>query len=103
MADPTEQPATATLAEAHASPEAANVRDAEVEANHASTTEEVTTGTGVKYNNAEDVQPIVAMLQGAYTTVRFSDNTFGVEACEAIAAQLQKNSALKVCSHMRGG
>mmetsp|Transcript_52363 Transcript_52363/g.131546 ORF Transcript_52363/g.131546 Transcript_52363/m.131546 type:complete len:432 (-) Transcript_52363:67-1362(-) len=57
---------------------------------------EVTIGTGVKYNNAEDVKPIVDKLQGAYTTVRFSDNTFGIAACEAIAAQLQKNPALQV-------
>jgi len=63
-----------------------------------STTTFTIEGRGLKLQTADDVKEFVEKIEGmdALENVILSGNTFGVEACRALAAALAKKPLLKV-------
>lgn len=63
-----------------------------------STTTFTIEGRGLKLQTADDVKEFIETISGmdALENVILSGNTFGVEACRALAAALAKKPLLKV-------
>lgn len=55
-------------------------------------------GKNLKLNTAEDIQPVLDDLDkvDAVEEVHFGGNTLGVEACKALAKNLEAKETLKV-------
>lgn len=56
-------------------------------------------GKGLRFNNADDIKEIAAEIAATsdLTEVRLCGNTFGIDACKAIALALHDQPSLQVC------